>query len=179
MFRQPIHQIKMLPFRQPSFAVRAGQEQERVGDSPKVFGLTLHGGEHTLVFFRGPLSAQGNFDLTEDGGQRSAKLVRRIAGKALLPLERVSQAIQQAVKGAAEVFELIFGCQSGEPLLEIIRIHLTNRCGHAGYRKQRSATDDATGQHCSEPDCHGKARQRPRQKPQRGLDGTERNARGD
>ncbi len=147
VFRQPILQIELFLNRQPSFSIRTGQEQQGLNNSMQMFSLGLHRGQDSLIFLDGPLSAQGNFDLTEDGCKRRAKLVRRIAGELSLALEGFLQPIQKVVKGFAQVFEFISRSTFRQALAQVGSIHLTSRSGHLGYGEQCSATNDPTHEH--------------------------------
>ena len=55
------------------------------------------------------VAAEGDVDLAEHGGQRRAELVRGVAGEPRLALERLVEAVEQAVEGVGQVVQLVAG----------------------------------------------------------------------
>ena len=58
----------------------------------------LNQAQHLPILICRSIPAQRHFDLAQDGGQGSTELMRRIARKRSLPLERHLQSIQQIVE---------------------------------------------------------------------------------
>src|SRR5262249_40663275 len=71
------------------------------------------------------------------GRQRRAQLVRGVAGEAPLPLERLLQAVEQAVEGPPQVLQLVVGARRWEAAAEVGGAHRAGGVGHPPHPRPR------------------------------------------
>ena len=80
-------------------------------------------------------AAAGNVDRRDQGGQRSAELVRSLAGELPLPLERHVQAVEEPIETAGEFVQFIARSRAGQPA--VVEGHGAGRI--PGHQSQRGA----------------------------------------
>ena len=132
---------------QAGLGVGPGKEQQRLDDPPEPDGVVVKPVKDALVLLDGARAAAGDLDRGDQGGQRGAELVRRLAGELPLSLERHVQAVEQPVEAAGEVLQLVAGPRAGQTA--VVEGHGAGRLGHAGQRGEGAAaemTADRRGQ---------------------------------
>ena len=93
-----------------------GQQEQRLDDLPQAGPFVADPLKDPPVLLGGTISAERHLDLSEQGGQRRAELVRGVAGEPLLPVvclvhvqERRVQPVEEVIEGPAQLVELVAG----------------------------------------------------------------------
>ncbi len=144
-------------------------EQQRVHDLLEPDGLAVDVFESAPVFVGGPIAAECDLDLAERGRQGSPQLVRGIAGEPTLPLQRLMEALEQAVERAGQSVQLVAGPRAGESLVPIGGAHGAGGLGHASHRQEGPAAETTAHERGQEPDDRGETDQGQRHAAEAGL----------
>ena len=115
----------------------------------------------------GARAAAGDLDRGDQGGQRGAELVRRLAGELPLPLQRHVEAVEQPVEAAGEVLQLVARPWAGQPA--VVEGHCAGRLGHEGQRGEGASGEMAADRRGQCPEAKRDQRQDGRQRSDLGL----------
>ena len=124
----------------------------------------------------GARAAAGDLDRGDQGGQRGAELVRRLAGELPLPLQRHVQAVEEPVEAAGEVLQLVARPRAGQPA--VVEGHGAGRLGHEGQRGEGASAEMTADRRGQRPEAQRDQRQDGRQRSDLGLHRLERGPRG-
>ena len=172
----PGGQVEAFHVGQAGLGLGPGEEQERLDDPPEPDGVVVEPIQDALVLRDGAGAATGDLDRGDQGGQRCAQLVRRLAGELPLPLEGHVQAVEEPVEAAGEVLQLVARPRAGEP--DIVERHGAGRLGHERQRGQGPAGEVTPDRRGERPEAQRDQRQGGGQRPDVGLHRLERGPRG-
>src|ERR1700687_4147778 len=115
--------------------VRTSEGKEILDDVREARGLLVKNPQRFTVFLSGPgLLRQRHLRLTAQNCKRRAELLGGIGDKALLALERLAEAVQQAVEGKRQVSQFILFVLDGQALMKVGGTDSPGLAAHGHHR---------------------------------------------
>ena len=90
----PGGQVEAFQVRQPCLNISPDEEQQGLDNPPEPEGVLVEPVQNALVLLDRARAAAGDLDRGDQGGQRGAELVRRLAGELPLAFQRLVQAVE-------------------------------------------------------------------------------------